>query len=136
MPSINSSEDVGRRKRIVIISIAVGLVVVCAGLYWFRVPPQMGASEEVFDSVDALFTAVTAHDEKRLADCEKRLMGYAETGKLTAPAWKYLDGIIQKARGGGWQSAAESLYDFMLVQRREGFEGHPKPTPATKPKKK
>ena len=119
-----------------IVAIA-GLAIFSLGLYfWFRVPPQMGASDEAFHSVDALYTAVRNRDESQLADCERRLKGHAETGKLTAPAWKYLDGIIQKARGGGWQSAAESLYDFMLAQRREGFEGHPKPTPATKPKKK
>ena len=27
-----------------------------------------------------------------------------------------------RTRGGGWESAAKRLYDFMLVQRREGAE--------------
>ena len=135
---MNSSteERPGNRHWQWIVAIA-GLAIFSLGLYfWFRVPPQMGASDEAFHSVDALYTAVRNRDESQLAGCERRLKGYAETGKLTAPAWIYLDGIIQKARGGGWQSAAESLYDFMLAQRREGFEGQPKPTPATKPKKK
>jgi hypothetical protein len=86
----------------------------------------MGADEEVFKTVDALFTAVTARDEKWLGDCQQRLRTLAEGGKLPADAAAYLDGIIQTARGGRWQSAAESLYAFMKAQRREGTHGHPR----------
>ena len=35
-------------------------------------------------------------------------------------AAKSLDGIIQTARAGRWQPAAERLYDFMKGQKREG----------------
>src|SRR5438045_887834 len=41
-------------------------------------PPQMGADKDVFATVDALFTAITAHDEKQLSLCEQRLKGYFE----------------------------------------------------------
>ena len=38
--------------------IAVGLAL----FFYFRSPPQMGTSEEVFHTVDALFTAAAAGD--------------------------------------------------------------------------
>jgi hypothetical protein len=94
---------------------AVAIVV----LIWSR-PPQMGPDEDVFTAVDALYTAVRARDERLLADCEKRLSAYRRAGKLPAEAADHLDGVIAKARGGAWQSAAERLYDFMMAQRRDG----------------
>ena len=44
--------------------------------------PQMGPDEEVFRTVDALFTAVTGKNEKQLDQCDQRLKGYREAGKL------------------------------------------------------
>lgn len=95
----------------------VGVVVLFA---YFRAPPQMGADAEVFRTVDALFTAVTAQDEKLLDQCEQRLRACHEAGKLPPAAWSRLDGVIQTARAGRWRPAAETLYDFMKGQRREG----------------
>lgn len=89
-------------------------------IWWWNQPPQMGEDKEVAKAVDALFTAVTARDEKLLGQCERRLHGYKEDGKLATKAADYLDGIIHKARAGRWQPAAERLYDFMKVQRRDG----------------
>lgn len=118
---------------------SVALICVGATLWWvlsLRRPPQMGPNDEVFRTVDALFTAVTAHDEKLLAQCETRLHTQREVGHVPPEAAEYLDNVIQKARGGSWQSAAERLYDFMRVQRRDGFEDPPakpkKPTRAPK----
>jgi hypothetical protein len=86
----------------------------------------MGGDEEVIKAVDALFTAVTARDEKLLGQCEQRLHAYSKAGKFATDASDYLDGIIQKARGGRWQSAAQKLYDFMKAQRREDTHRRPK----------
>lgn len=83
----------------------------------------MGADEEVFRTVDALFTAVTARDEQLLTQGEQRLRAFQEARKLPDRAAHYLQGVIQKARQGHWQPAAESLYDFMQVQRRERKPG-------------
>ncbi len=83
-------------------------------------PPQMGADKDVFNTVDALFTAVTAHDEKQLSQCEQRLKGYLASGTLPESASAYLIEVITTARAGQWQSAAETLYSFMMAQRREG----------------
>jgi len=87
-----------------------------------RRPPQIGADERVFHTVDALYTAVKSQDVARLADCERRLHTYRDAGALPAAAAARLDGMIGAAKSGRWQSAAESLYDFMLGQRREGAD--------------
>jgi len=97
----------------------VGIGIVLIGQ---RRPPQMGADERVFHTVDALYTAVKSQDLARLADCERRLHEYKHAGKLPAAAAARLDGVIGTAKSGSWQSAAETLYDFMLGQRREGAD--------------
>jgi hypothetical protein len=92
-------------------------------IYWFlggAKPPQMGPDEEVFKTVDALFTAVTARDEVLLLQCEGRLQNHKDAGKLPVAASDHLDAIIQSARAGSWETAAQRLYDFMRAQRREG----------------
>ena len=109
-----------RRNRIASIAIAVILMVAYAGFYLMSGPaPQMGAFPEVFNTVDALFTAIGNRDEKRLSDCESRLREANATGKLPAAAWEYLSDVISTAKAGQWQPAAESLYSFMMDQRRE-----------------
>ncbi|HWG45936.1 MAG TPA: hypothetical protein VN688_24455 [Gemmataceae bacterium] len=80
----------------------------------------MGAGAEVFHAVDALFTAITARDEALLSQCEQRLHAFRDAGEMPADASTYLDRIIRKARAGGWEAAAETLYAFMKAQRREG----------------
>jgi hypothetical protein len=113
-------------RRAVIAAGVVGLCILLLWLLvWWNTPPQMGADEEVFGTVDALFTAVTAHDEKLLGQSEQRLHAYRDAGKLPADASNYLDGIIKMAREGRWDAAAESLYSFMKAQRREGTEDQP-----------
>jgi hypothetical protein len=53
---------------------------------------------------------------------EQRLRTLTDSGKLPGNAWNYLDGVIENARAGRWESAAEKLYGFMRAQRREGVE--------------
>ena len=109
-----------RRNRIAWIAIAVILMVACAAFHLMSGPaPQMGASPEVFKTVDALFTAIGNRDEKRLSDCESRLREANATGTLPAVAWEYLSDVISTAKAGQWRPAAESLYSFMMDQRRE-----------------
>ncbi len=81
--------------------------------------PQLEADEEVFNTVDALFTALTSRDVSRLDDCEQRLKGYREEERLPSAASKVLDAVIQQAQAGDWEPAAQRLYDFMLAQRGE-----------------
>ena len=106
-------------------------------------PEQLAADgdaepdERVFHPVDALYTAVKSQDLARLADCERRLHGYREAGALPPGGAARLDGVIGTAKSGSWQSAAETLYDIMLSQRREGADV-PRPKPvkaAARPKR-
>ena len=80
--------------------------------------PQIGTEDHVFQTVDALFTALTSRDTQRLADCEQRLHDYRDEGSLPDAAANSLDSIIKQARSGQWEPSAHRLYDFMLAQRR------------------
>ena len=128
MATTKLEESTDRRNRVAVYLLAGLLLVAVAGavLAYRSTPPQMGASEEVFNTVDALYTAIRNQDEKRLTECEQRLRSYRDAGKLPEDAAETLDGIIAKARAGSWESAAERLYDFMKAQRREG-PTEPKP---------
>jgi hypothetical protein len=124
----STTED--RRRSIRIAVLVIGLVAIgftVAIVLSMRSPPQMGADEEVFNTVDALYTAVRNQDEKQLAQCEVRLKDYGESGKLPKDSAEHLEAIINQARGGRWESAAKRLYDFMLAQRRDGFVDEKKP---------
>jgi hypothetical protein len=96
----------------------VAILALCWVLGWGG-PPQLGVDREVIKTVDALFTAVTARDERLLGQCQQRLDAHKGAGKLPPEASDYLDGIIQKARAGQWESAAQRLYEFMEAQRRK-----------------
>ena len=48
-------------------------------------------------AVDALFTAVTARDDKLLGECERRLHALKDAGALSDNASACLDGIIKTA---------------------------------------
>jgi hypothetical protein len=124
--TIDRTNATGTRNRLLMLALgllAVGAVVVL--IINLARPPQMGADEEVFNTVDALFTAVTARDEKLLGQCEQRLHALKDGGNLPTDAAAYLDNVIQKAHDGRWEAAAEKLYDFMKAQRRESAEGRP-----------
>jgi hypothetical protein len=108
------------RRAAVAGSVAAVVVFSATWLLWWGRPPQLGANEEVLKAVDALFTAVTARNEKLLGECGQRLHTLKVGGKLSSEASDYLEGIVDTARAGRWQSAAERLYSFMKAQRREG----------------
>ncbi len=129
--------DVRQRRAVVVLAVLVLLVGGSALYAYLSRPPQMGTSEDVFKTVDALYTAVRSRDEKQLGECERRLQRSREAGELPAAAADSLAGIVRTARAGDWQPAAERLYDFMLAQRREGvIPPHaPNPTPKGKAKR-
>lgn len=116
------NEPIARRLRGKPFLIAAG-VLACAASIFLAIrgrPPQMGADEEAFRTVDALFTAVTARDAKGVTDCETRLRACAAAGRLTPEAAEWLGETVTSARGGDWKGAADRLYRFMQAQRREG----------------
>ncbi len=85
--------------------------------------PQLGPDEATFNSVDALYTAVTARRTDLLTACETRLRERHDAGKLPDAAWTELCSIIATSRDGKWEAAAERLYAFMKRQEmRSGIE--------------
>lgn len=116
-----ASEFPCSRRRIVVFALCgAALIAVGGWLAWtLNSPPQIGTDEEVFKTVDALFTAVTSRDTRRLDDCERRLLAHHEAGRLPPKAADFLESVIAQARSGEWDAAAKRLYDFMYGQRRE-----------------
>jgi hypothetical protein len=115
-----ATSDAGPRR--LVVQILCGLAAVTAVVFLlqtFKAPPQIGTDEEVFATVDALFTALTSRDDSRLDDCEERLLALREADQLPAKAADYLDAVILQARSGQWEPAAKRLYDFMFGQRRD-----------------
>ena len=98
---------------------AVGTGLLLFGIWFARGgrAPQVGGDKESYKVVEALYTAVSSHDSRRLAQCEEQLHTLREDGKLPPPAADYLDGLISVARGGDWRGATHKLFDFMRAQR-------------------
>ena len=104
-----------RKSLWVITALAVVLVLIVRSR---MVPPQIGTDENVFKTVDALFTSLTSRDQRRLDDCQRLLESYRQAGTLPESAAKQIAGIIKLARTEKWDDAAKKLYDLMLAQRR------------------
>ncbi len=100
-------------------TLGVVLAIVCVFAFWNRAPAQLANDESLFKTVDALYTAVRMKDAARVTECEQRLAEAHAVGRLSDRAWHQLEAIIEDANDSEWQPAAESLYDFMLGQRRE-----------------
>jgi hypothetical protein len=91
-------------------------------------PPQIGPDEETFREVDALFTAVTARRPDLVDQCAQRLQTQRDRGKLPAKAHEELGRVIDRAKDGKWESAAERLYAFMQGQERPAASGERRPS--------
>ena len=104
-----------------LVGAGVLIVLVFAAFHaWSRWPvPQMQTNERVFNTVDALFTAITARDATRLSECEQRLRTYHADGFISDAVSTRIDAAVQQAHAGDWDSAAHDLYDFILAQQGE-----------------
>ena len=107
-----------RRKQ----AFAAGGVLALIGIAWVvwsnLPPPQLKLTDkQVFNTVDALFTALTSRDLARLTDCEQRLKTYHSEGRTSNAVASTLDAIVKQARAGEWEPAAKKLYEFMIGQR-------------------
>ena len=91
------------------------------GIAWViwsrRPPPQLEVDGQVFNTVDALFTAIRSRDSSALEGCERRLKAYHEQGRTSDAVASSLGAIIEQTREGQWEPAARRLYDFMRGQR-------------------
>jgi hypothetical protein len=95
------------------------LTIVCVFAFWQRAPAQLANDDALFKTVDALYTAVRMKDVARVGESARRLAEAHTAGRLSDHAWRQLQDVIDDANDGEWQPAAESLYEFMLGQRRE-----------------
>ena len=84
-------------------------VVGCSG------PPEL-ESEEAFSTADALYTAITSRRTELLDASETRLKELNANGKLSSEAFESLAEIIEQARSGNWQDAAEEIDSFIRHQ--------------------
>jgi hypothetical protein len=89
------------------------------GIIWSRRrPPRIALNDEqVVNTVDALFTALSTRDTIRLEECDRRLKVYQKNDQISPAVAAALDSIVAKAREGKWEPAARRLYDFILGQR-------------------
>lgn len=110
------ASDSDRRGAWIIGACVIVLSVVGYQVWGRWPPPQLKTDEQVFTTVDALFTALTARDSTRLADCERRLQAYHAEGRISDAVADRLGAIIEDARDGNWEPAAHALYDFISGQ--------------------
>ena len=81
-------------------------------------PPQMGVDGEAFETVDALFTAVSLREPPLVDRCAKTLETLHDEGKLPTAAFEALGAIIDDTEAGDWEASQADLRSFMLAQRR------------------
>lgn len=103
-----------RRNRLGILSafLLAGFMLVFPGC---NGPPAM-ESEEAHSTADALYTAITSRRTDLLDESETRLKELNNNGKISAEALESLTDIIEQARSGSWQDAAEELDSFIRHQ--------------------
>lgn len=112
------ASDTDGIRKIAIGSAGVLATIVLAALIWTRLPPpQLKTDDQVFTTVDALFTALNAKDHSRLQECNRRLQAYHDQGKTSKAVATRLDAIVKQAEDGQWEPAAKKLYAFILGQR-------------------
>src|SRR5262249_13868290 len=107
------ASDVDLRRKLAVESGGVLAMIGIALVIWSCLPsPKLQAEENVFNTVDALFTALTCRDRARLDACERRLKDYHDDGRMSDAVARTRESIIQLARDGKWEPAAKELYVF------------------------
>ena len=115
-PAKEPNDD--RRREWLIGAAGVVAALILVMIVWRMLPPpQMKTDEEVFKTVDALFTAVTSRDMARLDECEQRLRTYQTEGRTSPAVASRLDAIVKQARNREWEPAAKKLYTCIMGQR-------------------
>jgi hypothetical protein len=91
------------------VGIAIGVI------QWYRRPPVV--SEGQLRYIQLLRTAVSSHNEEHVAGVERVLKKKLDGGELTPKEWRHFQGIIQTAKRGDWDSAAEACESFERAQQ-------------------
>lgn len=103
----------------VVTSLLIGLT------YWaWTDTPQLADDDDVYASLDALFTAVTARREPLIVNCESKLVVLHSEGKIPEQAWTRISHVIELAKAGQWESSARELYTFIERQKRTTQPAH------------
>jgi len=79
---------------------------------------QVAADPDVFNELDALYTAVTSQRTELLQASTARLKSLHESGKLTDTGFEEISALIRPAEQGRWKESTENLYRFMRAQRK------------------
>lgn len=112
-----SPSSAGSRYLVAVIGVVTILLI---GLtYWaWTDTPQLADDDDVYASLDALFTAVTARREPLIVNCESKLVVLHSEGKIPEQAWTRISHVIELAKAGQWESSARELYRFIERQKR------------------
>lgn len=98
------------------------LVCAVVAVVWLTIAlrpvPQLGSEEETLKAVDALFTAVNAHDSKLVEQCATQLTNLRQANKIGPEPYAHLESIIAQSREARWRQSSHQLYDFMMAQRQ------------------
>ena len=114
---MNPSSPIQMKQKLLIVFLT-GLVVsvlVWGWMTWSSVP-KFNANEEALKTIDALFTAINSHDEKRIAACKTQLEKHTQNGKLSSRAMLELTKCCEQATSGSWEDAARRLYRIIEKQ--------------------
>lgn len=93
----------------------VFLLLVWGWVKWITVP-QLEASDKALKTIDALFTAINSHDEKRVVSCKNQLELHTSNGDLSLQAMIELNKCCEQAISGSWENAAQRLYRIIEKQ--------------------
>ncbi len=80
--------------------------------------PQVLGNEEVYTSLDALWTAVTSRNLDRVQEVTNELIRLRDEGGLSKEGWGAIEPILQQAFAEKWEPAARSLKKFIGAQRK------------------
>ena len=80
--------------------------------------PQVLENENVYSSLDALWTAVTSRKLDRVQDVTNDLIQLRDDGELSKAGWNAIKPILQQALAEKWEPAAHNLKKFINAQRK------------------
>ena len=112
---IRNRSDVMYQRSLWGVVIAIAVVLAWGWVSWNAVP-NFKANDDALKTIDALFTAINAHDANRVALCRESLAKHASSGQLNPVAMIEVSRCCEQASKGGWENAARRLYHMIEKQ--------------------
>ena len=113
--SPNSQKQINPKLLYVMLPLLVVGLSLWGWAAWTSVP-KFKANDEALKTIDALFTAINSHDEKRIATCKTQLEKHVRSGNLSPQAMAELASCCEQATSGSWEDAARRLYRVIEKQ--------------------